>query len=81
METGVGNPEDVNPQVMVSISTDGVIFGNEYSVEIGREGNRQRDIDIYSNKYLTDLVVRIRYSANTRFSLYSSCVWLKEVGK
>lgn len=81
LETGVGNTNEVNPKVMTEISTDGVSFANMIQHEIGREGERQQDIRHDSNKYFTDLVSRITFEDNARFTLYTAGVLFREAGR
>lgn len=81
VETGVG-VSDSNPQMMVSYSTDGGrSFGNERWLSLGEEGDYQELIEDYSNAKFKDLAVKIRYTGNTRFSLYDAAIYLRESGK
>jgi hypothetical protein len=81
VNTGVGQSDD-NPQMMVSLSTDGGrSFGNEKWIPLGEEGDYQETVETYSNKKFKDLTVKVRYAENTAFSLYDSAIWLREAGK
>jgi len=81
LECGVGNTSEVNPKIMSSLSFDGVVFGAEKWIEIGREGNRQKEVYQSFNNYFTDLVAKVRYTENAKFTLYTSRVLLREAGR
>lgn len=81
VETGVGVDDD-NPQMMVDISLNGGrTFTNERWLSLGEEGDYQRFVEYHSNKRFKDLVVRVRYSENTRFSLLTSSIDWRPAGR
>jgi hypothetical protein len=81
VETGVGVDDD-NPQMMVSFSTDGGrSYGSERWLSLGESGDYQNTVETYSNRKFKDLVVKIRYTENTRFTLYDSAIYLREAGR
>ena len=81
LETGVGNPNDPNPLLETSLSTDGVKFGDEVWHEIRREGQYQQDIKHSTNKNCTDLAVKLRYMRNARFSIFTAGALVREAGR
>ena len=81
VETGVGDSDD-NPQMLVSYSTDGGrSYSNERSLELGEEGDYLNSVEDFRNIKFTDLVIKIRYVENTRFSLYNSSIDFKVAGR
>lgn len=81
VETGLG-PSDDNPQMMVSYSTDGgKSFGSERWLTLGEQGDYQEFIEDYSNSKFKDLMVKIRYSENTRFTLGSAGIYVRKSGR
>lgn len=81
LETGVGSASS-SPQIMVSYSTDGGrSYSNERTLELGEEGDYLNSIEDYRNLKFTDLVIKIRYVENTRFSLYNSSIDYRTAGR
>ena len=81
LETGVGIGDD-NPQLIVSYSTDGGrSFGSERWLSLGENGDYQELIEDYSNRKFKDLVVKLRYTENTRFTLYNAAMYVRECGR
>ena len=80
-ETGVGSALELEPLIAVSFSTNGAkTFSNEVFKQIGQEGEYISDVKVSSNKHFRDLVVKIRYTEPTKFSIYSSYVKIREAG-
>lgn len=81
VNTGVGVSDD-NPQMEVSISTDGGRnFGSSKFLSLGEVGDYIKNVDYYSNTKFKDLMVKIRYTENTAFDLYDSAIWIREAGR
>lgn len=81
VESGVGVDDD-SPQMMVSYSTNGGrSFGSERWLSLGEEGDYLERIEDYSNQKFKDLVVKIRYTSNTRFTLYDAAIYIRESGR
>jgi hypothetical protein len=81
VSTGVGNPNDPNPLLETSISTDGVKFGDTVWHELGREGEFQQDIKHSTNKNVTDLVCKLRCTDNCDFAIYAAGALVREAGR
>lgn len=81
VETGVG-VGDSSPQMAVSFSTDGGrTYSNETGISLGEAGDYLENVETYSNRKFKDLAVKVRYTANTRFSMYDSDIYLRESGR
>lgn len=81
VETGVGLGDD-DPQMMVSISTDaGRTYSNEVWLSLGQNGDYQSSVEFYRNIKFKDLVLKVRYTGNTRFSLLTSYLEAREAGR
>lgn len=81
VETGVGVNDD-NPQMIISYSIDGNRnFGSERWLSLGENGDYLETVEDYQNKKFKDLAVKVRYTENTRFSLYSSSIDIREAGR
>lgn len=81
VETGVG-VSDTSPQMMVSYSFDGGrTYSNERTLPLGEEGDYLNTVADYRNQKFTDLVVKVRYTDNTRFSLYTSSLDYRIAGR
>jgi hypothetical protein len=81
VDTGVGNPNETNPLLQTTLSTDGVKFGDEIWHELGREGEYQQDIKHSTNKNCTDMVVRLRCTDNCAFSIFTAGALIREAGR
>ena len=78
VETGVGG----DTPMIVSFSTNGGrSYGSERWLSIGEEGDYLEQVETYQNRKFKDLTVKIRYTGNSRFSLYDSAIFLRESGK
>lgn len=81
VETGVGVTDD-NPQMMVSYSTDGGrTYSNERTIELGQDGEYINSIEDYRNYKFVDLTVKVRYTENTRFTLYNASIDIRKAGR
>lgn len=81
VETGVGVGED-NPQVIVSYSVDGgKSYGSESWLSLGELGDYLEFVEDYSNRKFKDLVVKVRYTENTRFTLGSAGIYIRLGGR
>lgn len=81
VETGVGITDD-DPQMMVSYSTDGGrTYSNERTLELGQDGEYINSIEDYRNYKFVDLTVKIRYTENTRFTLYNASIDIRKAGR
>ena len=81
VNTGVGVSDD-NPQLQVSISTDGGRnFSNQQWINLGEEGDYLKNIEYYSNAKFKDLTVKVKYTENTALDLYDSAMWIREAGR
>jgi hypothetical protein len=81
VETGIG-VTDTSPQMMVQYSFDGGrSYSNERSLPLGEQGDFINTVNDYRNQKFTDLTVKIRYTENTRFSLYSSSLDYRIAGR
>ena len=77
-ETGVGDSDPM----MVSFSTNGGrTYGSERWITLGETGDYLEEVETYQNRKFKDLTVKVRYTGNTRFSLYDSAIFLRESGK
>ena len=76
VETGVGVGDD-NPQMQVSYSTDNYPFSNEHWLSLGRTGEYLKFVEDYSNKRFKSLVVKVRYTENTRFSIGAAGIYVR----
>jgi len=81
MGTGVGAPIEVDPQVEVEMSTDGVKFGDAAWYKLGRECEYQQEIRHSTNANCTDMTVKVRCTDNCDFAIYSAGAWIREAGK
>ena len=81
METGVGNSDQPDPEIMVSCSIDGGrSFSNEDWIKIGREGESVRRVEWYNMKGFYDLILRVRVSDPNFISIHSASIDVKEAG-
>lgn len=81
METGVGASDD-NPQIESTLSTDGGRSnGDTKWLSLGEEGDYQENIEHYSNTKFKDLTVNLRYTENTRLTLYDGNIYIREAGR
>jgi len=77
-ETGVGDTD----YMMVSISTNGGrSFGSERWLTLGEVGDYLETVETYDNRKFKDMTVKIRYTGNTRFTLYDAAIYVRECGK
>lgn len=82
LQTGVGNSNERDPLLMVSMSSDGgQTFGNERFVKLGDTGQYRTNVRIYDNKHFQDLTVKLRYTEPTKFSLFSSYLKIRNSGR
>lgn len=81
LETGIGVDDD-SPQVMVSFSTNGGrSFGSERWLSLGENGDYLETVETYTGQKFKDLTVKVRYTGNTRFSLYDAAIYVREAGR
>lgn len=82
IETGLGNTTEREPLVAISFSTDGgKTFSNERFKQIGQEGEYLKDVKINANKHFKDLTSKIRFTEPNKFSLFTSYIQIREVGR
>lgn len=80
METGVGNSDELDPEMMVSCSIDGASFTNEDWIKLGREGQKAGKIEWYNMQSFYDLRLRVRSTDPNFFSVHGAAITLKEAG-
>lgn len=82
METGVGNTDEPNPQIMVSFSYDGGrSFADETWVEIGREGESVQRVRVDNMASFYDLLIKVRVSDPNFISIHGASIRLKTAGR
>ena len=80
VETGVG-VNDENPQMIVQYSIDGGrSFINERWLRLGKAGDYIA-IEDNSNRKFNDLVVKIKYTEPTAFTIYNAHIYVREAGR
>lgn len=80
-ETGVGNADDVDPQIQFSASFDnGRSFTNEQWVKLGQAGEA-RTVRFDLMRTFKDAQFKIRYTEKTRFSIHGGGISAKLSGK
>lgn len=81
METGVGNTDTPDPEIMFSCSIDGGrSFTNEDWVKIGREGESVKRVEWYNMQSFYDVVIRIRVSDPCFVGFHGAAIDLKGAG-
>ena len=80
METGVGNSDVPDPEIMVSASYDSQSFTNEDWIKIGREGEKVHRVEWYNMRSSYDIVLRVRVSDPCFTGFHSAAIDLKEAG-
>lgn len=81
METGVGNTNQPDPEMMVSASIDGGrSFTNEDWIKIGREGDSVRRVEWYNMLSFYEIMLRVRVSDPNFIGIHSAAIDLKEAG-
>lgn len=81
METGVGNVDEQDPQIMVSFSYDGGrTFSKEYWPRIGRASESLRRIKVDNLASFYDVVVKVRVSDPNFISIHGASIALKTAG-
>lgn len=81
METGVGNTDEPDPEVMFSASFDGGrSFTNEDWIKLGREGECIRRVEWYNMDSFYDAVIRLRVSDPNFVGIHSAAIDLKGAG-
>jgi len=82
VETGLGNPTEIEPLIAISFSTDGgKSFSNERFKQIGQEGEYLKDVKVNTNQHFKDLTVKLRYTEPNKFSLFTSYIQIREAGR
>jgi len=80
VETGVG-VDDQNPQMIVQYSIDGGrTYSNERWLFLGKTGDYVT-VEDNSNRKFNDLVVKIKYTEPTAFSIYNANIYIREAGR
>jgi hypothetical protein len=78
LETGLGGTDPL----MVSFSTDGGrSYGSERWISLGGIGDYLEKVETYQNRKFKDLAVKVRYTGNTRFTLYDAAIYVREAGR
>lgn len=81
METGVGNTDVPDPEIMFSCSIDGGrSFTGEDWVKIGREGESVKRVEWYNMQSFYDVVIRIRVSDPCFVGFHGAAIDLKGAG-
>lgn len=81
METGVGNTDSPDPELMISSSIDGGrSFSNEDWIKLGREGESVRRVEWYNMLGFYDVIIRIRVSDPCFTGIHSAAIELREAG-
>jgi hypothetical protein len=81
METGVGNTDEPDPEVMFSCSIDGGrSFTNEDWVKIGREGESVKRVEWYNMKSAYDFVIRVKVSDPCFIGIHSASIDIRDAG-
>ena len=81
MESGVGNPSEANPLVMMSYSIDGgQSFSNEQWVRAGRDGENNLRVEYYFMASFRQIQFKIRTSDPNFFTFHSMALDVKPGG-
>tara|TARA_Y100000310_G_scaffold172462_1_gene172578 strand:- start:479 stop:1909 length:1431 start_codon:yes stop_codon:yes gene_type:complete len=81
VETGVGNPDDLDPSVLLSASFDnGRSYTNETSVKLGQAGAKET-VRLDLLRTFKDVQFKIRYTEKTKFSIHGGGISAKLSGK
>lgn len=78
METGVGNSDVSDPEVMISGSIDGGrSWFNEDWVKIGRDGESVKRVEWYDVRGFYDLIIRVRISDPSFIGIHGASIDVK----
>ena len=81
IETGTGNPNDLDPIVILSASFDnGRSYTNEQEVKIGKAGGKPT-VRLNLVRTFKDAQFKIRFTDNTKFSIHAAGIMAKLAGK